>query len=291
MGLIDSNFLAGAAPGVTQMGAQLTAYGMTKSLQDQQEQARRDMEERIAERNQSFTAGEATKQREFTAGESGKQRNFLSGQTEKDLAHQMKKEKNNDVRARVSALQDAVKAEQESIKQDRLDLQGAGYTEEQAATMKADIETRAQGVAGKIKVLDNYAKTGTFGIPKEEKGAVDPDNPLWLKLPPPPEKTESTTAPPTGIIDEQRGDLVVPAKGKYASTPAGAAQAKADEAVKTQSEESAKAARKSVEQYTLKAAKGIGDVSLAIFALQVEEKHPGTLTAYEKEQALKLTSK
>jgi hypothetical protein len=62
-GIINPNFLAGAAPGVAQMGAQLTAYGMTKSLQDQQEQARRDMEERISERTRGEKNTDYTRKR------------------------------------------------------------------------------------------------------------------------------------------------------------------------------------------------------------------------------------
>mgnify|MGYP001564806803 CR=1 FL=1 len=294
MGGLINSFLGGAAPGVAQMGTQLAAYGMSKSLQEEELKAKQEMESRIAERTvtatkqaQGFTADEANKQRTFTEGEANKQRDFLSGQEDQRLSHQLKKEKNDEVRVRVSALQDAVKAEQESIKQDRFDMQSGNYSAEQMATVQKDIETRAAGVAAKVKTLTDYANTGSF-MPVATKPKQEGFDPNKYTV------GGGTEKPGTGIIGRQtaepaRPDLIVPPAPKYPNTKEGAMQAVAEESAKDKAKKDMEAARKAVEQYTKKAARGIGDPGLAKHALGIEEKYPGTLSQYEKEQAIKLT--
>lgn len=192
-GLINSNFLGGAAPGVTQMGAQLTAYGLTKSLQDQQEQARRDMEERIAERNAGVRTAERTQDRAYAVDDQKLKRlETIADQDtaqENALALQDRKEGNVETQSRraslVSSLTDIQK------KQDRLELLQSTAEDE---TQKTKYSTRIESLnkeSDRIRTALN--KLG--GLPEPEKGAVDPDNPLGLKLPPLEKKT-------TGEIDD-----------------------------------------------------------------------------------------
>jgi len=132
MGIINS-FLGGAAQGVSDMGKQLVDYGMKENLMKEELAARKEMEDRIAERNVTTEAAQHTRNRKETVEDQGTaQKNALELQNRKEG----KTETQSQRAALASSLTDIRK------EQDRLEvLKSTAMDDAQKTTYSTRIDT------------------------------------------------------------------------------------------------------------------------------------------------------